>query len=71
VLLFRAVQPAFEDPERGELSVLYFLAGLAIPIFCLPAFFYSSATNYAIVDHWRFWIIHLWVEDFFNFLSQS
>ena len=39
MLLFRAVQPAFEDPERGELSVLYFLAGLAIPIFCLPAFF--------------------------------
>jgi nitric oxide reductase subunit B len=65
-LLFRAVQPAFKDSERGELSVLFFLSGLAIPVFYLPAFFYSSATNYAIVDHWRFWIIHLWVEDFFE-----
>jgi nitric oxide reductase subunit B len=65
-LLYRAVQPAFKDPERGELSILFFLSGLAIPIFYLPAFFYSSATNYAIVDHWRFWIIHLWVEDFFE-----
>jgi nitric oxide reductase subunit B len=66
VLLFRAVQPAFKDPERGEISILFFLSALAIPIFYLPAFFYNSATNYAILDHWRFWIIHLWVEDFFE-----
>jgi len=65
-LLFRAVRPAFKDPERGELSILFFLSGLAIPVFYLPAFFYNGATNYAIVDHWRFWIIHLWVEDFFE-----
>src|SRR5262249_29831363 len=65
-LLFRAVRPAFKDPERGELSVLFFLSGMAIPLFYLPAFFYNSATNFAIVDHWRFWIIHLWVEDFFE-----
>ncbi|HTY53677.1 MAG TPA: hypothetical protein VMB26_00675, partial [Candidatus Binataceae bacterium] len=65
-LLFRAVQPSFGDPEHGELSTLFFLSGLAIPVFYLPAFFYSGATNYAIVDHWRFWIIHLWVEDFFE-----
>jgi nitric oxide reductase subunit B len=65
-LLFRAVRPAFKDPERGELSVLFLLSGLAIPVFYVPAFFYSSATNFAVVDHWRFWIIHLWVEDFFE-----
>jgi len=46
--------------------VLFFLSGLAIPVFYLPAFFYSGTTNFAIVDHWRFWIIHLWVEDFFE-----
>ena len=66
VLLFRAVRPSFSDPDGGELSVLFFLSGLAIPVFYLPAFFYNSSTNFAIVDHWRFWIIHLWVEDFFE-----
>jgi len=66
LLLLRAVQPSFSNPEYGELSVLFFLSGLAIPVFYLPAFFYNSATNFAIVDHWRFWIIHLWVEDFFE-----
>ena len=66
VLLLRAVGPSFSNPDHGELSVLFFLSGLAIPIFYLPAFFYNGATNFAIVDHWRFWIIHLWVEDFFE-----
>ena len=66
LLLLRAVQPSFSNPEYGELSVLFFLSGLAIPVFYVPAFFYNSATNFAIVDHWRFWIIHLWVEDFFE-----
>lgn len=64
-LLLRAVKPSFSNDDHGELSVLFFLSGLAIPVFYLPAFFYNSATNFAIVDHWRFWIIHLWVEDFF------
>jgi nitric oxide reductase subunit B len=66
VLLFRAVRPSFSHPDHGELSMLFFLSGLAIPVFYMPAFFYNGATNFAIVDHWRFWIIHLWVEDFFE-----
>ena len=66
LLVLRAVQPSFSNPDHGELSVLFFLSALAIPVFYLPAFFYSGATNFAIVDHWRFWIIHLWVEDFFE-----
>jgi nitric oxide reductase subunit B len=65
-LLLRAVKPSFSNHDHGELSVLFFLSGLAIPVFYLPAFFYNSATNFAIVDHWRFWIVHLWVENFFE-----
>ena len=30
----------------------------------MPAFFYNTATNFTVVDLWRFWIIHLWVENF-------
>ncbi len=30
----------------------------------MPAFFYNTASNFTVVDLWRFWVIHLWVEDF-------
>ncbi len=28
--------------------------------------FFDSTTNFTVVDTWRFWIIHLWVEGFFE-----
>ena len=45
----------------------FLIAAFAIPLFYLPALFFGSQTNYTIVDAWRFWIIHLWVEGFFEF----
>jgi nitric oxide reductase subunit B len=66
VLLFRAAGPARRDPERGRISSLFLYAGLAIPVFYLPAMFFGSTTHFTVVDTWRFWIIHLWVEGFFE-----
>jgi nitric oxide reductase subunit B len=65
-LLYRAVRPAQREPERREIAWLFLGGAFTIPFFYLPAFFFGSATNYAVVDTWRFWIIHLWVEGFFE-----
>ncbi len=65
-LLWRNVAPAWRDPERGGLITFFLIAALAIPIFYLPALFFNGATHYTVVDTWRFWIIHLWVEGFFE-----
>lgn len=66
-LLWRAVTPALQDPERRGFARFFLLAAFAIPLFYLPALFFGSQTNYTVVDAWRFWIIHLWVEGFFEF----
>ena len=66
VLLFRALRPAFQIPERKEISSLFLYAAAAIPVFYLPALFFNSASHFSVVDTWRFWIIHLWVEGFFE-----
>ena len=58
-------------PSAGRSRPCSMLAALAIPVFYLPAFFFSSATNYTVVDNWRFWIIHLWVEGFFELLVTA
>ena len=42
---------------------------MAIPVFYLPALFYGPHTNFAVIDNWRFWIIHLWVEGFFELFA--
>ena len=66
-LLVRALQPAWRDPERREMAGLFMCAAIAIPVFYLPAMFFDGTTHFSIVDTWRFWIIHLWVEGFFEF----
>ena len=66
VLVFRGIVPARKNPEEREISTLFLLAALAIPLFYLPAMFFTSTTHYTVVDNWRFWIIHLWVEGFFE-----
>lgn len=66
-LLWRAVRPALQKPELSPFVKFFLVAAFAIPFFYLPAFFIGAKTHYSIVDVWRFWIIHLWVEGFFEF----
>jgi nitric oxide reductase subunit B len=65
-LLYRTTAPALKDPERREITLLFLGGAAAIPFFYLPAFFFGSTSNFTVVDTWRFWIIHLWVEGFFE-----
>jgi nitric oxide reductase subunit B len=65
-LLYRTTAPALQDPERREITLLFLGGAAAIPFFYLPAFFFGSTSNFTVVDTWRFWIIHLWVEGFFE-----
>ncbi|GAB4188336.1 MAG: cbb3-type cytochrome c oxidase subunit I [Simkaniaceae bacterium] len=67
-LIFRVLYPAFKASkgDKKELVFLFFIASAAIPVFYIPALFYNAETNYTIIDNWRFWIIHLWVEGFFE-----
>jgi nitric oxide reductase subunit B len=69
VLMYRALRPAIRDRERSELASLFLYAAAAIPLFYLPALFFGPRTNFAVIDNWRFWIIHLWVEGFFELFA--
>ena len=67
--MFRALRPAIRREGTSEVSALFLYAAAAIPVFYLPALFYGPRTNFAVIDNWRFWIIHLWVEGFFELFA--
>jgi len=66
ILLLRCVRRVVNGGGKKEVAALFLYAAAAIPIFYLPAFFFGSSTHFTVVDTWRFWIIHLWVEGFFE-----
>jgi nitric oxide reductase subunit B len=68
-LMFRALRPAIREGGKHDVSALFLYAAAAIPLFYLPALFYGPRTNFAVIDNWRFWIIHLWVEGFFELFA--
>lgn len=68
-LMFRALQPAITKEGKSDLSALFLYAAVAIPLFYVPALFYGPHSNFTIIDNWRFWIIHLWVEGFFELFA--
>jgi nitric oxide reductase subunit B len=68
-LMFRALRPAIRAEGTSDVSALFLYAATAIPVFYLPALFYGPRTNFAVIDNWRFWIIHLWVEGFFELFA--
>lgn len=50
------------EPAAKPLVKMFLFAAAAIPVFYVPALFFGATTHYAVVDTWRCWIIHLWVE---------
>lgn len=71
-LLWFIARPAkVINVHARPLARMFLLAALAIPVFYVPALFFGAKTNFTVVDTWRFWIIHLWVEGFFEFFATT
>lgn len=65
-MILRNTIPAIKRLSTKPLGIVFLIAAFAIPVFYLPAIFFGPETNFTIVDTWRFWVIHLWVEGFFE-----
>jgi nitric oxide reductase subunit B len=70
-VLWALARPRNVHPQARPLATMFMVAALAIPVFYIPALFYGPRTNFTIVDTWRFWIIHLWVEGFFELFATT
>lgn len=66
-MMVRAMAPAFRQPTTNRhLLGLFLLASAAIPLFYTPGLVWHRHTNLAIAEYWRWWVVHLWVEGFFE-----
>ena len=66
-LMGRALWPALrkKDPSR-HLLIMFFIASAAIALFYAAGLMWGRQTNLAMAEYWRWWVVHLWVEGFFE-----
>jgi nitric oxide reductase subunit B len=66
-LMVRSLRPALRQPgEQRPLLVLFLISTIAIAVFYIAALGYGRRTNLAVAEYWRWWVVHLWVEGFFE-----
>ena len=66
-LMVRAIKPALaKKDEQKPILTLFLISSIAIATFYASALMYGKHTNLAIAEYWRWWVVHLWVEGFFE-----
>ena len=66
-LMIRPILPIIKKgtSERGLLT-LFLISCFAIAFFYAAGLMWGRTTNLAIAEYWRWWVVHLWVEGFFE-----
>ena len=66
-MMARAMWPAFrQEGDHKHLLALFLIASTAIALFYAAGIMWGRQTNLAIAEYWRWWVVHLWVEGFFE-----
>lgn len=67
VLVVRALRPALrQENDRGGLTHLLLYSSIAIPAFYMAGLMYGRGSHLSDAEYWRWWVVHLWVEGFFE-----
>ncbi len=66
-LMIRALWPAIRNPSPNRhLLTLFVIASAAIGLFYGAGLMWGRQTHLAMAEYWRWWVVHLWVEGFFE-----
>lgn len=72
LLMLRGIWPALRTPG-GDKNLLALLSAsvIAIGLFYGAGFFYGERTHLSVMEYWRWWVVHLWVEGFFEVFATT
>ncbi len=68
-IIFRGLRSHLAGEHPGNLPWLFLYSALSIPLFYAAGMLFGRQTSFAITDFWRFWVVHLWVEDFLELFT--
>ncbi len=71
-LMLRGLWPALKTRDESRPLVLMFAgAATAIGLMYGAGFFFGARTHLSVMEYWRWWVVHLWVEGFFEVFATA
>lgn len=72
VLMIRVLLPALRQTgEQKQLVLLLAVASAAIALFYGAGLTWGQHSHLSMVEYWRWWVVHLWVEGFFEVFATT
>jgi nitric oxide reductase subunit B len=69
IILFRGLTGKLKSEHLGNMPWLFFFSALSIPAFYAVGLLARTDSHFTTTDFWRFWVVHLWVEDFLELFT--
>ncbi|CAN5116714.1 nitric-oxide reductase large subunit [soil metagenome] len=70
-LVLRAMWPALKAKETKSLLYLVVLSTVSIGLLFGAGLAYGQHTHISIMEYWRWWVVHLWVEGVFEVFATA
>ncbi|WP_373741247.1 nitric-oxide reductase large subunit [Neisseria sp.] len=71
-LMVRCTIGAFKEKNTDKNLLAIFVASMAgVGLFYAPGLFYGEHSPITVMEYWRWWVVHLWVEGFFEVFATA
>lgn len=70
-LVVRAMWPTLQQKGGKSLIFLVLVSALAIGLLYAAGLMWGQHTNIAVMEYWRWWVVHLWVEGIFEVFATA
>ncbi len=70
-LVLRALMPALRSRATGSLIFLVVIAAVSIGLLYGAGLMWGQNTHISIMEYWRWWVVHLWVEGVFEVFATA
>ena len=71
VLVVRAMKPVLQQQGGRSLIFLVLISALAIGLLYMAGLLWGQHTHISVMEYWRWWVVHLWVEGIFEVFATA
>lgn len=69
LILYRGLRNRLDSEHVTNMPWLFFFSALSIPAFYAVGLLAHPGQHFTTTEFWRFWVVHLWVEDFLELFT--